>query len=282
MEIIRTVRDLVIRRQGLCNKVNEIGFVPTMGALHKGHISLVNRSTDENEITIVSVFVNPKQFNDKSDFEKYPVEENADAAKLESAGCDILFMPQKDDIYNDYSGFEIDFDGLDEIYEGEFRPGHFQGVIDIVYRLFDIVKPNNAYFGQKDFQQLAAIRLLNIKAGLGINIVSCAIVREENGLAMSSRNERLSSDSRQNASDIYSLMLKVQDMIKTGDSTLTFKNVFMNEIRKNPDMKPEYCIFCNPNDLSYIFNVEKNAVIVMCVAVWCTNVRLIDNIILEF
>ncbi|PLX08595.1 MAG: pantoate--beta-alanine ligase [Marinilabiliales bacterium] len=282
MEIIKTVEDLVARREELEGVYQTIGFVPTMGALHKGHISLVEKSVKESDYTIVSVFVNPKQFNEQSDFDNYPVNYSSDLKLLEYSGCDMVFMPKSDDIYSDYDGFEIDFGGLDKVYEGEFRPGHFQGVVDVVYRLFDLVKPQKSYFGQKDFQQLAIIKRLVSEANLKIEIVSCPIVREDSGLAMSSRNERLSNENRLVASEIYREMQVVATEMKIGDSTSLFAERFNSRMEKIDVMKPEYCIFCHPDSLQKIKKVEKNTVLVMCVAVLCTNVRLIDNIILVF
>jgi pantoate--beta-alanine ligase len=191
-------------------------------------------------------------------------------------------MPDNSHIYADYNGYSMDFDGLDSMYEGEFRPGHFQGVVDVVFRLFDIVKPHKAFFGQKDFQQLAIIKKMTNHAGLGIEILSCPIIREESGLAMSSRNERLSSNQRLNAASIYSEMKSVANSIKIGDNTEQWANHFVKNIEIVEDLKAEYCVFCNPNSLEKLDEVLPNSVIVMCVAVWCGKVRLIDNIILEF
>jgi pantoate--beta-alanine ligase len=259
-----------------------VGFVPTMGALHQGHISLVEKSLRESELTVVSIFVNPRQFNDKSDFENYPTNQQLDLDMLEKVGCDVVFIPDNTQMYANYNGYVMDFEGLDSMYEGEFRPGHFQGVVDVVFRLFDIVKPHKAFFGQKDFQQLAIIKKMTNHAGLEIEILSCPIIREESGLAMSSRNERLSSNQRINAASIYSEMKSVANSIKIGDNTEQWANHFVKNIEKVEDLKAEYCVFCNPNSLEKLDEVLSNSVIVMCVAVWCGKVRLIDNIILEF
>ncbi len=282
MKVITSVKDLIATRIEIQNQDKIIGFVPTMGALHQGHISLVNISVENNDLTIASVFVNPKQFNDKNDFENYPINHDADIKLLEAIGCDFVFIPQGDDVYNNYSGIKMDFEGLDEIFEGEFRPGHFQGVVDVVYRLFDLVKPHRAYFGQKDFQQLAVIKKMVKCKELNIEIISCPIVREENGLAMSSRNERLTTKQRSDAAVIYSTMSRIGNGMKVGDLTPGHVDIFIEELKKVADMSPEYCVFCHPDTLQEIKKVEKDAVIVMCVAVWCAKVRLIDNIILEF
>ncbi len=260
----------------------QTGFVPTMGALHQGHLSLVRKSLSENDLTVVSIFVNPKQFNDKNDFEKYPRTLEKDLELLKNEKCDIVFVPQTDDIYNNYTGIKIDFKELDKIYEGKFRPGHFQGVVDIVYRLFEIVKPDKAYFGEKDFQQLAIIKLMVKQTNLPIIIVPCEIVREKSGLAMSSRNERLTAEQREIASFIYKTMLIIKENAKSGDNPQTWINFFQTEINKHTPLKYEYATFCEPNTLNSVSVFEKNKGVQLCVAVWCDEVRLIDNLFLQF
>jgi pantoate--beta-alanine ligase len=212
----------------------------------------------------------------------YPVNHLADINLLNSIGCNYVFIPKSEDIYNDYSGIDMEFDGLDQVLEGEFRPGHFQGVVDVVYRLFDLVKPQHAYFGQKDFQQLAVIKKMVLYKKMDIEIVSCPIVREVSGLAMSSRNERLSGKQRSNSAVIYNTMIETANKMKAGNLISEYADYFLTHIQKLPEMRPDYCVFCNHRTLEEIKFVEKNAVIVMCVAVWCEKVRLIDNIILEF
>ncbi len=258
------------------------GFVPTMGALHQGHISLVECSKKESEVTIVSVFVNSRQFNDMSDYNNYPSTLKSDSEILENAGCDVLFVPSHNDVYADFHGFEIDFHGLDKIYEGEFRPGHFQGVVDVVYRLFEIVRPENAYFGEKDFQQLAVIKTLEKQTDFNINIHACPIVRETNGLAMSSRNKRLNDSQIKEASNIYKLILEIKQKAIVGESCEEYISYFNEKISAIGGMKPEYAVFCEPESLKMVNNFEANTVIILCVAVWCGKVRLIDNISLAF
>ena len=282
MKIANNTESILRIRNSEEMRDTKIGFVPTMGALHQGHVSLVKMSVLENDITIVSIFVNPRQFNNNDDFKKYPVTYEKDIKLLEEAGCSIVFVPQNSDIYNNYDGVDVDFGGLDKLYEGEFRPGHFKGVVDIVYRLFDLIKPTKAYFGQKDFQQLAIVKRLVEYKGLNVDIVSCPIVREKSGLAMSSRNELLSSQQRENASVIYQTMKMIKEKIQIGDFTSEYTSLFHDEIKKIPEMEPEYCVFCHPETLKEIKKIKKNTVFVMCVAVWCAKVRLIDNIILEF
>ncbi|MDR2010601.1 MAG: pantoate--beta-alanine ligase [Bacteroidales bacterium] len=282
MEIINTVKDFESYRNSFIFNNKSIGFIPTMGALHKGHISLVKRSVDENDITIVSVFVNKRQFNDQSDYINYPVTTERDIELLEAENCDILFIPSDEDIYNNYEGHKMDFMGLDKIYEGEFRPGHFQGVVDIVYRLFEIIRPDRAYFGEKDFQQLAIIKLMTKQSGLNIDIVPCPIVRENSGLAMSSRNERLSDDLRIKAAKIYQILKKYSSALTINDSPGDIIKSIANEINKEDYLETEYIIFCDPETLRPIEKFEKNMNIRLCLAVWCKKVRLIDNISLHF
>jgi pantoate--beta-alanine ligase len=281
MKIIRKVSDIIkFREQELKNL--SIGFVPTMGALHTGHISLVEKSVRENNFTIASIFVNPKQFNDKNDFVNYPVTIEKDLEMLEKSECNLVFIPDNEEIYNNYTGFRMDFDGLDKLYEGEFRPGHFQGVVDIVYRLFEIVKPHNSYFGEKDFQQLAIIKLMVNKSNLTLNIIPCATIREESGLAMSSRNERLNNEERKNAAKIFKVLNSVKNSIKIDDSPEKLINKISEEINLNPFLKTEYAAFCDPTTLKPVFSFSQNSVVRLCVAVWCGKIRLIDNISLEF
>lgn len=263
------------------SKKMQTGFVPTMGALHEGHLSLVRKSKIENELTVVSIFINPRQFNDRTDYEKYPRNTEHDLTLLEENDCDIVFLPETEDIYKGYNGFEMDFKGLDSIYEGKYRPGHFQGVVDIVYRLFDIVKPDNAYFGKKDFQQLAIIKLMVQQANLPINIIPCEIIREPSGLAMSSRNQRLTDEQKEIASNIYKTMLKIKESVKVGESCDKWINFFEKEINNFAFLKCEYAAFCDPETLKPIYFFEENQGIQLCVAVWCDKIRLIDNIFLQ-
>lgn len=280
MRIITTVSDLTryLESEKLYGKT---GFVPTMGALHAGHIALVERSVQENTTTIVSIFVNPRQFNDKSDFENYPVTFENDCMMLENAGCKIVFSPKQDDIYNNYSGFNTDLNGIDELYEGEFRPGHFKGVVDVVYRLFDLVKPAKAYFGEKDFQQLAIIKLMVKNANLPIQIIPCPIVREKSGLAMSSRNERLSSEERIDASNIIRAMKKYSNQAVDGVNTQVLAKQIADEINNTASLKTEYIVFCEPDSLKPVYTLKQNSKVQLCVAVWCGKIRLIDNLCLH-
>ena len=199
MKVILNLEDLKAEIQNVKNNGQTIGFVPTMGALHAGHITLVEKSVRENDFCFVSIFVNPTQFNNQSDLDKYPRNLELDAHKLEKTGCQFIFAPQAKDIYSveDMKNvFEFDFQGLDKVMEGKFRPGHFNGVVQIVSKLFGFIQPNKAYFGEKDFQQLAIIHHMVKAMNLKVEIIDCPIVREASGLAMSSRNERLSADQK--------------------------------------------------------------------------------------
>ncbi len=281
MRIIKTVAEMIELMAGDLKSL-KTGFVPTMGALHAGHISLVDKSVKENDVTIVSIFVNPTQFNDKTDFENYPVSIDADLRMLQNANCDFVFMPHYEDVYQNYSGYKMDFEGLDNIYEGEFRPGHFQGVVDIVFRLFDIIAPTNSYFGEKDFQQLAIIKLMVKKAKLNLKLIPCEILREESGLAMSSRNERLSSTQRRIASEIYKTLDSVKNSVSIFSNPSQLILDITAKIDENEGLKTEYVVFCEPESLKSVNIFEKNTSVRLCIAVWCGKIRLIDNISLQF
>ncbi|MCK9254821.1 MAG: pantoate--beta-alanine ligase [Bacteroidales bacterium] len=280
MQIIIGVSEIIKARKSIKQNL-KIGFVPTMGALHQGHIALVKRSVKENDITIVSIFVNPKQFNDKADLINYPRNIENDLDLLEKAKCNIVFMPDNEDIYNNYQGYQTDLKGIDKIYEGEFRPGHFQGVVDVVYRLFDLVKPHKAYFGEKDFQQLAIIKLMTKNANLPIEVIACEIVREKSGLAMSSRNERLSDEQKTVSAKIYKTMLKHTKNLKPNQKTQEIIQKIKEEIDNTAFLKTEYIVFCEQESLKPVYTLAKNTDVKLCLAVWCEKIRLIDNISLH-
>lgn len=278
MKIVRTVDELTALRNDNSFKGKRLGFVPTMGALHEGHASLIRRSVAENDCTVVSVFVNPRQFNDPNDYKNYPITTDADIALLESVKCDILYLPTADDIYNGYDGCKMDFHGLDRMYEGEFRPGHFQGVVDIVYRLFDLVKPDFAYFGEKDFQQVAIIKLMVKQKNLPLTIVPCPIVREESGLAKSSRNKLLTAEQLEVAPQIYRIITETCAEIPESQTTDALIETLKSKIDSVKFMKMEYAAFCNSENLELLSKFDKKIGTRLCIAVWCGNIRLIDNI----
>jgi pantoate--beta-alanine ligase len=295
MIILNRVQELENYLNIVRNEGKNIGFVPTMGALHAGHIALIHKSREQNDITVCSVFVNPTQFNDPNDLNKYPRTLEADSRMLEKAGCDILFAPAVSDIYTQQElelklkkiedkswteGKDINFGQLDKVMEGKHRPGHFNGVVQVVSKLFRIVKPERAYFGQKDFQQLAIIRSMTKQLGLDVEIIPCPIVREKDGLAMSSRNTRLSDEERKAAPLIYKILLKVKEL--SGHKTISELNEFVKEkIGSEPLMKLEYFEIADPETLQPIADLSKAKSAVACIALKLGDIRLIDNIVLK-
>lgn len=276
MKIINSIQEIteISRALRLDNKT--IGFVPTMGALHKGHLTLMQRAKDENDILIVSVFVNPIQFNNPEDLEKYPRDIDADSNKLESIGCDYLFYPKAEEVYAQEPIEEFDFGNLDKVMEGEQRPGHFRGVAIIVSRLFNWINPNKAYFGEKDFQQLTIIKAMVNNLDLGVEIVACPIVREEDGLAMSSRNQRLSASAREIAPRINAILRKSYSLSEN-ISISQIKSFVINEFKLVKDFELEYFEIVDAKTLEPITQRTENGV-VGCVALWLDGVRLIDVI----
>lgn len=254
-----------------------IGLVPTMGALHDGHLSLIAESKKENDITVCSIFVNPIQFNNKQDLEKYPRNLDEDLQMLQAAGCDYIFVPETEEIYPDGNpDIEIDFGTLDKVLEGKFRPGHFKGVAIIVKKLFEIVTPDNAYFGKKDYQQLLIIRQLVSAFKLPVKIYACTIVREQDGLAMSSRNLRLTIGERQIASSIYEILCKVKE--KAGHMPVKeLQGWAVKKINSNPVFRVEYFEIVDKNDLHILENWKEKENVLACTAVFLGDVRLIDN-----
>ena len=273
------------------NKVNElekaveafriegksVGLVPTMGALHEGHLSLVKRCRRENDVIVVSVFVNPTQFNNKEDLRTYPRTEEADKALLAEAGCDIVFMPTVEEVYPEPDTRVFDLGPVAEVMEGAMRPGHFNGVAQIVSKLFMMVKPDRAYFGEKDFQQIAVIRQMVKNEGFNLQIVPCSIVREADGLAKSSRNVRLSAEARQTAPSIYRTLQESLDYAKSHTVAETQKFV-TDCINSYPGMEVEYYQIVDGITLMPVNNWNESNYIVGCVTVYCGGVRLIDNI----
>ncbi len=282
MQIIRTKKELSAQVEACKSHGKTIGLVPTMGALHAGHLSLIRRSVSENNVCVVSIFVNPTQFNNKDDFKLYPRTLERDAALLESERVDFIFAPTADEMYTKEEmeeSFVFDFGGLDKVMEGKMRPGHFNGVVQVVSRLFYLVRPDRAYFGEKDFQQLAIIRYMvgrsSLKGSFGsLQIVGCPIVREESGLAMSSRNERLSSEERQTAVNISKTLFASKEWAKSM-SVREVEQKVTDTINGVEGLKVEYYEIVDGDSLQRTESFE-NAV--GCVTVYCGEVRLIDNI----
>jgi pantoate--beta-alanine ligase len=275
MKVVKSVADL---KAALANYPKEgIGFVPTMGALHRGHRSLVERARQENETVVVSVFVNPTQFNDKNDLKNYPRTPEADCAILEAAGADVVFMPTVEDIYPEPDTRVFDFGLVDKVMEGATRPGHFNGVAQVVSRLFALVNPQRAYFGEKDFQQIAVIKAMVAQLAIEVDIVECAIVRGEDGLALSSRNELLTSEHRKAAPHIYATISQcAAKMESMTPSELTAWVV--ETIDSNPLLKTIYFEAVDAKTMQKVEAWSDSERIQGCCAVQAGDIRLIDNI----
>ena len=254
-----------------------VGLVPTMGALHKGHLSLVERCVRENDICVVSVFVNPTQFNDKHDLETYPRTLEADCALLESAGCDFVFAPSVEEMYPEPDTRTFDFGTVMQVMEGAKRPGHFNGVAQVVSKLFYIVEPDNAYFGEKDFQQIAVIRAMVKQLQIPVQINACPIVREADGLALSSRNTRLTPALRQKA-PLIARTLQESKALAATKSVREVIDYVVNTLNADPDLEVEYYEIVDGDSLVSIQDWKDTSYAVGCVTVYCGEVRLIDNI----
>ncbi len=275
MEVFTSVKELRARLDGV--EPSGIGFVPTMGALHAGHRSLVERARKENATVVVSVFVNPTQFNDKNDLKHYPRTPEADACVLEEAGADFVLMPSVEEIYPEPDTRQFDFGLIDKVMEGATRPGHFNGVAQVVSRLFDIVRPRRAYFGEKDFQQIAVIRAMVEQLGFPIEIVECPIVRGEDGLALSSRNTLLDAPHRTAAPHIYAtLRAAVEASHRLTPAEL--KRWVTEEVERNPLLKVIYYQSVDARTMQEVTTWNDAPRIQGCIAVQAGDIRLIDNI----
>ena len=276
MKTVRTAQELSEAIEALRAESRSVGFVPTMGALHAGHVSLVERAKAENDAVVVSVFVNPTQFNNPDDLRTYPRTEEADCEKLAAAGVDIAFLPGVEDIYPEPDTRVFDLGPVADVMEGAMRPGHFNGVAQVVSRLFRMVNPDRAYFGEKDFQQIAVIRRMVEIEGFDIEIVACPIKREDDGLALSSRNVRLSADQRALAPGIHRVLAEsVADA--RSHSVADVKTAVAEAINAIDGMEVEYYEIVNPNDMQPVAEWPDGEA-VGCVTVYMGDVRLIDNI----
>lgn len=277
MIILRNLTEMQSVLSELKAKNKTIGFVPTMGALHAGHISLVEESKKQNDFTIVSVFVNPTQFNNLEDLEKYPRTEQADASLLEQAGVDSVFFPSVELMYpNGAESNSYEFNGLENQMEGKFRPGHFDGVGTIVKRFFEIIQPNHAYFGEKDFQQLRIIQQMVENYHIPLKIVPVEIKREENGLAMSSRNKRLTEEMLEESPKIYQILLKAKDFLQNNSVEAT-KKMIEEEFAKTK-LELEYIEIADEKTLESVNSIEPNQKIRAFIAAFAGDIRLIDNL----
>ncbi len=276
MEIIRTVAELTNKLDS-ARKQGSIGLVPTMGALHAGHLSLIQKARQENDFVVVSVFVNPTQFNNPNDLATYPRTEEADTILLREAGVDFAFIPSVEEIYPEPDNRQFALGPVAEVMEGAMRPGHFNGVAQIVSKLFAFTLPTRAYFGEKDFQQIAVIRKMVELEGFNLEIVDCPIKREDDGLAMSSRNVRLTPEQREIAPAIHRTLKKSLDWAANQSVDETKRNV-IDEINSYPQMEVEYYEIVDALTMQPINDWADTDSAVGCITVFCGDVRLIDNI----
>ena len=277
MEVVTKIADLQKKIAEIRTNGGTVGLVPTMGALHNGHLELVKRCVAENSICVVSVFVNPTQFNDKNDLLHYPRTLDADCKLLESAGCVIAFAPEVEEMYPVEDTRVFNLGAVAEVMEGKYRPGHFNGVAQIVSKLFDAVQPDRAYFGEKDFQQIAVIRSMVKLLNYPVEIVACPIVREDDGMALSSRNLRLTPEQRKNAVSISQNLFKSRTFAEQHSVAETIDYV-VNTLNSVPDLDVEYFEIVNGNTLLSVNDWSDSDYIVGCITVYCGEVRLIDNI----
>ncbi|MBQ7362107.1 MAG: pantoate--beta-alanine ligase [Bacteroidaceae bacterium] len=277
MKVIRTISELRQELSILRETGKNIGFVPTMGALHQGHASLVKRAVEENNVAVVSVFVNPTQFNDKNDLKNYPRDLQADCKLLETIGASIVFAPEVEEMYPEPDTRTFGFAPLDTVMEGACRPGHFNGVAQIVSKLFYAVEPDRAYFGEKDFQQLAIIRAMVKQLNIDVEIIGCPIVRESDGLALSSRNMLLTSEERQRALTISRTLFASVEYAAT--HTLAETKSYVEEaINATEGLQLEYFQIVDGDSLQEVAKWEDSNYLVGCIALFCGKIRLIDNI----
>lgn len=279
MKVVTTKKELILYINDFRKKGKTIGLVPTMGALHEGHLSLVRECKKNTDITVVSIFVNPTQFNDPEDLKRYPRTPEQDISLLNTVDCDLVFLPTVEEIYPEKDIRKFNFGYLENIMEGARRPGHFNGVGQVVSRLFDIVTPDKAFFGMKDFQQIAIIKNMVQQLNYKIDIVSCPIIREASGLALSSRNMLLDEEHKKNAPHIYATLKKARNLVAQM-SVDDLKKWITDQIDSNPYLKTEYVEIVDNTTLQIIQNWNEKNDRVVCVAVHAGKIRLIDNIVL--
>lgn len=280
MFLVKTIEELQSKLAAFRKTGESIGLVPTMGALHAGHISLVKQALIENPKVVVSIFVNPTQFNDPKDLERYPRNLDADLKLLEETGCEIVFAPDVKEVYPEPDHRKFIFGNLETVMEGKHRPGHFNGVAQVVSKLFEMVKPDRAYFGLKDFQQLAIIKSMVKQLEIPVEIVPCPIIREKSGLAMSSRNELLTAEERRNAAIISDTLFKAKEL-SSKKSVEELADWITENINKNKFLTVEYVEIVDDEKLQPVKNWNEKSTKVVCVAAYCGKVRLIDNIVLN-
>ena len=277
MLIVQTIAELKACLNGEREQGHSVGLVPTMGALHAGHASLVERSVKENDVTVVSIFLNPTQFNDKKDLERYPRTLEADCKLLEKCGAQVVFAPSVEEVYPEPDTRVFSYPPTDSVMEGAFRPGHFNGVCQIVSKLFDYVEPDRAYFGEKDYQQICVIRRMVEDLKMDINIVACPVIREESGLARSSRNTLLSDEERQLAAHIYRVLSESRKQQMSVAETHDF---VVREIDTIEGLKVQYFSIVDGLTLADVSTWDDAESVVGCITVYCgaVPIRLIDHI----
>ena len=277
MLIVQTIAELKACLNGEREQGHSVGLVPTMGALHAGHASLVERSVKENDVTVVSIFLNPTQFNDKKDLERYPRTLEADCELLEKCGAQVIFAPSVEEVYPEPDTRVFSYPPTDAVMEGAFRPGHFNGVCQIVSKLFDYVEPDRAYFGEKDYQQICVIRRMVEDLKMDINIVACPVIREESGLARSSRNTLLSDEERQLAAHIYRVLSESRKQQMSVAETHDF---VVREIDAIEGLKVQYFSIVDGLTLADVSAWDDAESVVGCITVYCgaVPIRLIDHI----
>jgi pantoate--beta-alanine ligase len=281
MEIFKKIAPLKVYLEELRRSGKTIGLVPTMGALHNGHLALVGASKTQNVSTICSIYVNPMQFNNPADLQKYPRNLNQDIKLLSAAGCDVLFCPDNEEMYEGKSVLKFDFGDLDKVMEGKYRPGHFSGVALIVSKLFNIVNPDNAYFGQKDWQQFAVIQQVVLELKFGLTLHSIPTLREPDGLAMSSRNLRLNGIQRQQATAFYSALRLAKENLKKGEEIASVKRSVKETVERAAGVTLEYFEVVESKSLDVLEIVDGARAPILCIAGYVGEVRLIDNMFLN-
>ena len=281
MKIIKdilSIKESVNRLQG---EKKTIGLVTTMGALHRGHISLIDAAVKENDVTIATIFVNPIQFNNPDDLKAYPATLDADILKLKESGCDYVFLPSAVEMYSEAPVLNFNFGHLEDKMEGAFRPGHFSGVALVVMKLFNLLRPTIAYFGQKDLQQFKIIEKMVFDTSLGIKLKMMPVIREESGLALSSRNQRLSAEEKIIGAHIYQALTLGKDLHKNGRSLSGIISGTEKYLMKYPEIKTEYITMVNLKDLQYAETVSGEDQLALCFAGYIGKIRLIDNVIIN-
>ncbi|WP_133271192.1 pantoate--beta-alanine ligase [Hymenobacter radiodurans] len=281
MEILQSAAALQAQTEKWRREGQRIGLVPTMGALHDGHLRLVQAAAAENDVVVVSIFVNPTQFNNPDDFRLYPRLPEADAALLGPAGCTALFLPSVEEMYPEQSKLRFDFGSLEQVMEGAHRPGHFNGVATVVSKLFHLSRPHRAYFGQKDLQQVAIIRQLVADLSFDLELITFPTVREADGLAMSSRNRRLSVEARKKAPQLYKALQLGVRLLEENRPVASVKNEVLQFLAMEEAITLEYFEIADARTLQTVEELTQPQEVALCIAAWLAEVRLIDNLLIS-